>query len=265
MIQQYYSLAQNFSFISPTIYKSRFYKDLIQLSHENVFERNAEPELLWLKDYLTQKSTFLDIGAGTGNYIYYLDYLLFPENIYGFEPNKKLYKRLKNLFPKMNFFPFAISDKNEEGTLSFPIIDKEEMHHQGTLQPLSPENEDVRIQNQKVEIICLDNWTEKQELLKINFIKIDVVGQELSILNGAKNTLEKHKPTLMVKIEQEYYQEDIWSIIIQIENLGYDAHYLHRENFTLEKLNQEVLHKNHQTFEKTNSEYIKNIIFIRNR
>jgi len=40
MINPYYALAQNFWFVSPTIYKSRFYKKLIRLNRENIFVRN---------------------------------------------------------------------------------------------------------------------------------------------------------------------------------------------------------------------------------
>ena len=93
MINPYYALAQNFIFLSPTIYKTRFYKKYIRLSRQNVFEREVEPEILWLKEFLNQKSVFIDVGAGTGDYVYFLDYLLFPENIHAFEPNRKHYKR----------------------------------------------------------------------------------------------------------------------------------------------------------------------------
>lgn len=263
MINAYYSLAQNFSFISPTIYKSRFYKNLIRLTPENVFERNVEPELLWLKDFLSQKSVFLDIGTGVGNYIYFLDYILFPENIFGFEPNKKLYKRLKNLFPKMNFEPIALSNENYSAQLNFPIIDKEELHEKGSLIPLETNDEDIKIFTQKVECLRLDDWVEKKELPRLDFIKIDVVGQEMAVLEGAKETLQKYKPTLMVKIEQENHKENIWNIIKKIESLGYSAHYFHREKFVIEPLNQDILNQQNTIFANNDSRFIKNIIFIK--
>lgn len=262
MIQSYYNLAQNFSFISPTIYKSRFYKNLIQLTRENVFERKVEPELLWLKEFLPQKAVFLDVGAGTGNYIYYLDYVLFPENIYGFEPNKKLCKRLKNLFPKMNFEQIALADENRSAELSFPIVDKEEQYQIATLQTVIPENEDVKIYTQKVEAMSLDEWVNKKELLRLDFIKIDVVGQELSVIKGAEETIKAYKPTLMIKIEQEYHNEAIWKIIREIEQLGYKAHYLHREKFCIEPLSEEILTQQNTIFAKDDSKYIRNIIFM---
>lgn len=263
MINPYYALAQNFSFISPTIYKSRFYKKLIQLTQENVFERNVEPEMLWLKNFLSQKCIFLDIGAGTGDYIYFLDYILFPENIFGFEPNKKLYKRLKNLFPKMNFEPIALSDKNQSAQLNFPIIDKEEFHEKGTLIPIE-NNNDIKIFTQKVESLRLDDWIKKKELSRLDFIKIDVVGQEIAVIKGAKETIKHYSPTLMIKIEQENHKNNIWDIITEIETLEYSAHYLHREKFILEPLTLNILNRQNTIFAKDDSRFIKNIIFIKN-
>ena len=257
MFNPYYSLAQNFSFISPTIYKSRLYKNLIQLTRDNVFERNVEPELLWLKEFLPQKAVFLDIGAGIGNYVYYLDYILFPENIYAFEPNKKL-------FPKINFEPLALSDKTETSTLSFPIIDTEELFEKATLKEIAPENEAIKIYTQKVQSMRLDDWINSKEISRLDFIKIDIVGQELNLLNGAKKTINHYKPTLMIKIEQEFHQENIWEVISKIVKFGYTAHYLHREKFGLEPLTPEILTQQNTIFAKNDSRYIKNIIFIKN-
>ena len=270
MINPYYALAQNFWFVSPTIYKSRFYKKLIRLNRENIFERNAEPELLWLKDFLPQKAVFIDIGAGWGDYVYWLDYILFPENIHVFEPNKILCKRLKNLFPKINFYQKALSNENKKAELMIPILNKEKIHEESTLLDNITEDEDTKIATQKAECITLDSWcqkkeAEKKELERLDFIKIDTVGQELSVLGGAKETIEKFKPVLMVKIKQKYHSKPIWEIISNIEKYGYSAHYLHRESFSLEPLTENILNSQNAIFAEDSNKFIKNIIFINNR
>lgn len=264
MVNPYYALAQNFWFISPTIYKSRFYKNLIQLNKENVFERGVEPELLWLKDFLSQRAVFVDIGTGTGDYIYYLDYILFPENIHSFEPNKNLYKRLKNLFPKINFYQKAVSNENKNTELKIPIFDKEELYNEASLLPIISENEDIKILTQKVESIRLDDWARNLEIEKLDFIKIDVIGQELSVLEGCEECIQNFRPTIMVKIEQKYHKQNIWEIITEIEKYGYKAYYLHREKFKIEPLSEEILNHQNTIFAENNNKFIKNIIFINN-
>lgn len=259
----YYTLAQSFSFISPTIYKSRFYKNLIQLTKENIFERNVEPELLWLKDFLPQKAVFFDIGAGLGNYLYYLDYQLFPENIFAFEPQKKLHKRLKNLFPKMMISPLAISDDSQpKGELFYPRKFKEDFLENATIAPIIPPDEDTQIITQQVEITTLDNWAKKQELLRIDLIKIDCNGQEINILEGAKELINQFSPNLMLKMLPNYYP-NLWESIKKVENWGYTAHYFHRERFILEPLSEEILHQHNANFSEQDSRYISNIIFIK--
>lgn len=259
----YYALAQSFSFISPTIYKSRFYKNLIQLTKENVFERNVEPELLWLKDFLPQKAVFFDIGAGDGKYLYFLDYQLFPENIYAFEPQKKLTKRLKNLFPRMNIFGVALSNESQpKGELFHPQKFKEDFLEDATITPIIPTDEDTQIISQKVEIITLDDWAKSHELLRLDLIKIDTNGQEINILEGAKEILKNFSPTLMLRISDEHYSEP-WEAIQKVENWGYQAHYLHRETFVLEKLSQEIWQQHNAQFSKEDCRYISQIIFIK--
>ena len=261
MINPYYALAQNFIFISPTIYKTRFYKKYIRLSRQNVFEREVEPEILWLKEFLNQKSVFIDVGAGTGDYVYFLDYLLFPENIHAFEPNKKHYKRLKRLFPKSDILPFALSDESKVATLNIPVAGNEEHPENGTLRPIS-ESEGLKVKIQKTEVTTLDEWAEKKELEKLDFIKIDVAGQEIDVLKGAEKLIEKFRPALMVKIEQEFHEENIWDIITQIAELGYAPHYLDRDSFTLKLLTQEFINSQNAIFAKDDKYHIKNIIFL---
>lgn len=261
MINPYYALAQNFIFLSPTIYKTRFYKKYIRLSWQNVFEREVEPEVLWLKEFLNQKSVFIDVGAGTGDYVYFLDYLLFPENIHAFEPNRKHYKRLKRLFPKSDILPFALSDESKAAMLNIPMTDNEEHPENGTLRPIS-ESEGLKVKTQKTEVTTLDEWAEKKELEKLDFIKIDVAGQELDVLKGAEELIEKFRPVLMVKIEQEFHEENIWDIITQIAELGYAPHYLDRDSFTLKPLSEEFINSQNAIFAKDDKYHIKNIIFL---
>lgn len=258
MFNPYYALAQHFSFVSPTIYKSRFYKNLILLNRDNIFERNMEPELLWLRDFLPQKAVFCEIGCGWGHYLYWLDYQLFPENIHAFEPHKKLYKRGKNLFPKMNFYPMAVGLKSEIGTLHTPSKFKEEFPEKSTIYPIIDDDEDLKIATQKVEIISLDDWAVQRELLRLDLIKIDIPSSVFPILEGAKNTLQKYSPTLMIKMENSE-----WKDIQKVEEYGYQAHYLCRENWELKPLSEKFLYEYNSHIKEENERKIKNIIFIK--
>ncbi|MGS0748884.1 hypothetical protein [Halpernia sp. GG3] len=67
------------------------------------FEKNVEPEMLWLKNYLKKDAVFFDIGCNVGSYLRLVENILKPENTYAFEPNQRLFKEiLKRLFPNVN-------------------------------------------------------------------------------------------------------------------------------------------------------------------
>ena len=97
----YQLLTEASQYIIPQLYKQRFFKKQNQLSRENIISRKVEPELLWLTEFLPKDAVFIDVGANLGHFIYQLEYHLFPQNIYAFETNKSLNRRLKRLFQKV--------------------------------------------------------------------------------------------------------------------------------------------------------------------
>lgn len=257
----YQQLAENLQYISPSFYKQRYFKSLNNLSKENFSQRNVEPELVWIKEFLPKNAVILDIGANVGTFLYQLEKVLTHSNIYAFEPNKKLNARLKRLFPKMHILPYALSDENTTAEFKVPIINGKMVASRGTLNTSYKEKGEENSYTETVEVVKMDDWATKKSLDKIDFIKIDVEGNEMKTLIGGKNIIQKYKPVLMVEMEQRHHNQPIWNEISEVESWGFDANYLNRKTFTIEKLTEEILLKN-TTDEKNKTDYINNIIFI---
>lgn len=272
----YSKLAENLQYISPTYYKSRFFKKLKGLSAQNLLERKVEPEFLWIKEILTKKSIFIDVGANVGAYLYTLENHLKPENIFAFEPNPQLFKRLKRLFPKVNLLSFALSDVSTIAEFKIPVINGEKVHTRGTLQTSIKEKNEEKTILQKVEVKPLDDLvfdevyieqdrnaqTNKFNLKKLDFIKIDVEGNEMQTLRGAKKTIEKFKPILMVEMEQRHHKENLWTLISEIADWGYSVNYLDRKTLQPKLLTEEFLNQQNPDNVKNYKDYINNIIFL---
>jgi hypothetical protein len=62
----YQRIAEKLQYISPDFYKKRFFKNLNHLTKDNFSKRNVEPELVWIKEYLSENAVILDIGANVG-------------------------------------------------------------------------------------------------------------------------------------------------------------------------------------------------------
>ncbi|KQR93486.1 methyltransferase FkbM [Chryseobacterium sp. Leaf180] len=257
----YQQLAENLQYISPGFYKQRYFKSLNQLTKDNFSQRNVEPELVWIKDFLKKDSVFLDIGANVGTFLYHLEGKLRPQNTYAFEPNSILHKRLRRLFQKINIFPYALSDANTEAQFKVPVINGKKMASRGTLVTEFRENGEEKSLTEKVQVMKLDDWAIQENLSKIDFIKIDVEGNEMKTLQGGKHVIQKFLPVLMVEMEQRHHKKPIWQKISEVESWGFDAHFLNRKTFTLEKLSEEILLQNISD-EKNKTEYINNIIFL---
>jgi len=80
-----------------------------------------------------------------------------------------------------------------------------------------------------VQLYRLDEYFKKKKIQnKLRLIKIDVEGAEFEVLSGAKKTLKKHKPTVLVEI----YCKDLQHVkkrdrlFDYMESLGYVSYML---------------------------------------
>jgi FkbM family methyltransferase len=72
-----------------------------------------------------------------------------------------------------------------------------------------------------VEMLTIDELCQRYSIKKIDYIKADVEGSEVGLINGALETIEKHKPTMA--IGAYHMPENVNKIIdiIQSLDLGY--------------------------------------------
>ncbi len=97
-----------------------------------------------------------DIGINVGDYLYALEKIVAPENIYGFEPSKNLYARLKKIFKKSNIFNLALSNISENSELKIPTINKKSYDSRGTLNVNFKEIDEEDYILLKIKKITLD-------------------------------------------------------------------------------------------------------------
>ncbi len=257
----YSRLAETLQYINPNFYKRRFFKKQVALKQTNLLERNIEPELFWIQSFLSSDDVFMDVGANVGAYLYALEGIVPAPQTYAFEPSKKLSRRLRRIFPGCHVFPIALSDKNEQAALTTPKINGEKIRSRSTLRnDLTEKNQDGSSE-ESVKVIRLDDWAYLEHLHRLSFIKIDVEGNERNVIQGAKKTIARFRPTLMIEIEQRHHQIPVWQVVEEICLLGYKPFYLNRTTLTLSPLTEKFLGEQNEGEVKNYAQYINNIIF----
>ena len=178
------------------------------------------------KDYLGLKilfakkkifnGIFVDVGGNTGSSILSFRSMGFKNSIYSFEPNlilfQKYLKRLKKNISNIKIYNTALSDKNGFITFYIPFIKRESIHYFASFHKnyvkFSMENTFPRkkftLIKRKIKVIKLDNLKIKK---KINLIKIDSEGHDLQVIKGARRTIEKNKPFLLIEYNRELYSK----------------------------------------------------------
>jgi len=177
----------------------------------------------------------IDIGANIGyNTLMFSDY----GPVYSFEPvyHQITDQNVKNniLRNKIEVFPYALSNEKKKSTIYIPsggCQSNTHINYGGTGIHLP---EDLRGTSLEVPCERLDDVYSGVT----SFIKIDVEGHELQVLEGAKETIKKHMPTILIELHDfnDSMEEHVF-----LKDLGYDdpterpeAMFLYRakENFS---------------------------------
>lgn len=167
-----------------------------------------------VKKYYKAGTDILDIGANIGyNTLIFSDY----GPVHSFEPvfHQIINQTCKsnNLKNKVSVYPCALSDKQEMKEIYIPAHGCQSnvnINYGGT--SFHP-SESMKGAGITVQCAKLDDIYDGVPSL----IKIDVEGHELQVLEGAKETIKKHKPTLLVEIHD--FENN--PVVQLISELGY--------------------------------------------
>ena len=153
---------------------------------------------LWLKKH--QIRTIFDIGANTGEWAATI-HEHFPEAaIYAFEPLSDCYAKLsekEKKIPQLTTFNFALGDNPGK----FPIY-RSSQASSSSLLPMSDLHKKAfphtqNLSREEIEVRTLDQVTKDLNIKENIFVKIDVQGFELNVLQGGKALLNRAKVLLI--------------------------------------------------------------------
>lgn len=164
----------------------------LYMSTQNVFRDTVSAKLLEAIHKTNDKLTneiWVDVGANFGLFFTHISGYQ-NKKVIAFEPNTKLH-----IDYGQNFIweRFALSD--QIGNFSFYISND----RTGASSLIKMKHHDAEI---NTKCIRFDDY-EISEPNQITIIKIDVEGAEVSVLLGAKETINRNKPIILVETEFE--------------------------------------------------------------
>jgi FkbM family methyltransferase len=157
----------------------------------------------FVRRYLKEGMTFLDVGANQGFYTILASKLVGASGkVIAFEPVPSVLEKLRknvsfNRLQNVSIMPLGLSIIEESRNMNICINGME------VLSSLKPPAEDVGTGtvNLQVDVVSLDGFVSGRSLDRIDFVKIDVEGGELEVLEGGQETWIKLRPVIMCEVE----------------------------------------------------------------
>jgi FkbM family methyltransferase len=213
------------------IYKNQTFT--IQDIKDEEFESFRELKFLQIIDTLLPScSVSLDIGANIGNHSIFMSKILKCGVVYAFEPIPYLYEKMLSNFENnniTNIIPHNIALSSKDSSLK--CISKLPDNHgsywlwyenEDALHPyergyLSHKGYDGSEYTESIPSKRLDDIMLSYNIDVLHYIKIDVEGMELEVLNGGINIINRYKPLLQIEVCKDNFEK----IEFMMRNMGY--------------------------------------------
>lgn len=151
-----------------------------------------------LKKSGTKLENVFDVGANVGDYSLNIQGLFPSAKIFAFEPVAETYSILQKKCKKTKIktYNLGLGEKNGESKIFYD-------GGGGCLKTASIFGEVEKklkksvIHSEKIKMVTIDSFVNKNKIEKIDFLKIDVEGNELSVLNGARKMISDKKISII--------------------------------------------------------------------
>lgn len=155
-----------------------------------------------IKSIVKPGHVVIEAGANIGSETLLLAKLVHNGKVFAFEPLPAVSKYLKaniainQLDAIVSVEEFALTDTTG-GLIDFHILNEDEANQgMGSIYPHSSAKQVVHVPQ-----LRLDDWLVGKNLHRLDFIKIDIQGAEINLLNGAKNAIDRFRPILFLEAD----------------------------------------------------------------
>ena len=158
--------------------------------------------------FIPADGVVLDVGGHAGQYAKLFARMAPNGNVYSVEPSTYALSILRpairfNRLSNITVLPVGLSDAPGRATLHTPIKRSGSVGFGLAHIKRNPTvNKSDATLNQTISLTTVDDLIEREGLTRFDFIKADIEGFEMRMICGAKRTLSRFRPTLMVEINR---------------------------------------------------------------
>lgn len=196
--------------------------------------RENSAELRFVCQSLSAGQVACDIGCHKGAYTYWMRRRVGPSGaVYAFEPQPNQVAYLREAFSAMRYdnveiVPMAVSDRC--GEMPLYVHDDGARTHEASLEATCGQPKasatGSRRHSFSVTTTTLDEFF-KGRSQGPSFLKIDVEGHELAVLEGARQTLIAHRPAILIECEARHRpDQDVLPVFEMLESLRYSGSFI---------------------------------------
>ncbi len=189
---------------------------------ERLLAAENEPEMAFLPVLVDPHRTTIDVGAALGQYTTKLAALC--SRCVAFEARPDQARRLARLARAVSapvlVEPVALSDESGGARLRVLTMDP----GRSTIEEANALEDDDG--GQRPEIVVPSRPLDAYGYDDVGFVKIDVEGHELAVLEGARVTIEKCKPTMLIEIEERHRPNAVRSVVQFLQGMDYAGRFL---------------------------------------
>lgn len=180
-----------------------------------------EESLFWLDFAKGDKKVIFDIGANVGYFTLLAAHATGNNSrVFAFEPVTRTFNRLKENLKLNEIKATVITEKlavgKSDSTLTIHVGNQYNWGMSSVNQ-----HEESSSEAETINCISLDSYTGKKGISRIDLIKIDVEGAEFDAISGMLNSIEKHRPILMIELldthlsKQGHYSGEIYEMLFR--------------------------------------------------
>jgi FkbM family methyltransferase len=181
--------------------------------------KSAERELSYLRKVVAEDAVTVDVGANCGLYTRQLARL--SRQVHAFEPSRDMARLLRRTSASnVSVHEVALSDHNGDAELFIPQGDNGLVYGLASLEQRADLS--ANLVSTHVPTARLDAVVHQD----VAFVKIDVEGHELNVLNGAVELLERSQPVFLVEAEDRHRAQATRSVFEFFRNKSYRGFFL---------------------------------------